>query len=267
MGVSGGITAGSNVSVSGTLTGLSNVNVQGKFTVTGTKDSGLVGQGVTMGNDGIDGNTGIEIVSYTDQLSYIDFTHINTDFKGRILYDNSTEVMRFSTALVERMSVSASGLTTGVVTCDRLISSNPSIAFFVITATYQIPANSFSYFANLTSTQLNPAFTNILNRGGMTLTNGSISVTQTGVYQISAMWFLSSHTSTFLPTSYWTGISTTGGTIIRRCRGNNVNFQATLTANESYTFFITNASASAITISTGGTTESPNNYFSLSLLT
>ena len=69
------------------------------------------------------------------------------------------------------------------------------------------------------------------------------------------MWFLTGQTSTFLPTDYWTGISTTAGTTIRRCRGNNVNFQATLSAGQSYTFFFFNTTASTITISTGGQLE------------
>ena len=159
------------------------------------------------------------------------------------------------------MTLNATGLTTtGDITCDSLISNNPSIAFFLTTATYQVPANSTSYLST------NGTYTNVINRGSVTFSNGSTSITKTGLYQISAMWFLTGQTSTFLPTDYWTGISTTAGATLRRRRGNNVNFQVALSAGQSYTFFIFNTTASTITISTGGSTGAPNNYFSISYL-
>ena len=150
---------------------------------------------------------------------------------------------------------------TGDITCDNLLSTNPCIAFFLTTATFQAPANSSTYLATM------GAYTNIINRGGMTFTSGATTITKTGVYQISATWFISGQTTSCLPTDYWTGLSTAGGATIRRCRGNNVNFQATLSAGQSYTFFIVNNTASVITLSTGGSTGAPNNYFSVSLLT
>jgi hypothetical protein len=79
----GTITAVGNTSTNGTITAAGNINGKtGSFTGTG-KPLAPTAAGVYIGLDGTSSAGGIEICS--SFLQYIDFTVVNSDFKGRMI--------------------------------------------------------------------------------------------------------------------------------------------------------------------------------------
>ena len=78
--------------------------------MTGNKGVLLGSSGVLIGKEAT-GNCSIEIVSNTGGISYIDFSVPNSDFQGRILFNNSSNVMTFhsSANTAARMTIQANG--------------------------------------------------------------------------------------------------------------------------------------------------------------
>ena len=77
----------------------------------GLKPTVMGTRGVLLGQE-CNGNAAAEIASNTSGLAYIDFTQINADFRGRIVYNNSTNSMTFHSAgnATARMTVQSDGV-------------------------------------------------------------------------------------------------------------------------------------------------------------
>jgi hypothetical protein len=95
---------------SGDITISNNTTCSGQLFVTGTKFLQTTSRGVLMGTES-NGNASIEIITDTNGIAYIDFSQVNTDFKGRILYNNSTDTMTFHIAgsTTARMTLNSTG--------------------------------------------------------------------------------------------------------------------------------------------------------------
>ena len=77
--------------------------------VAGAISTAPTGDGVHIGKYSSSGNVYGHIQLQGNKGGYIDFSESGTDWKGRILYDNDSNYMRFDTSAAERMRITASG--------------------------------------------------------------------------------------------------------------------------------------------------------------
>lgn len=68
---------------------------------------------VALGADS-SGDVGIEIVSATNKITYLDFSRVTNNYNGRISYDQSTNIMRYYINGSEKANLSSSVYTFGV---------------------------------------------------------------------------------------------------------------------------------------------------------
>jgi hypothetical protein len=103
------LTANGNTLLNGSLTAGA-ISCSGEMFITGTKATSKSTKGVLLGTES-SGNAAVEIISDTAKISYIDFSSTSTDFRGRILYDNSAITMSFhsNANTTARMTVQANG--------------------------------------------------------------------------------------------------------------------------------------------------------------
>ena len=116
--------------VAGSTTQIKQINEISRMTITSTGNIGIgttdpksslhvaggrattpTTKGIHIGMNGPDLDAAIELVSDTDYNSYIDFSDVSTttSHSGRILYQNSSNYMAFSTNATERMRIDSSG--------------------------------------------------------------------------------------------------------------------------------------------------------------
>lgn len=95
----------------GTSSPATRLDVNGGASVTGNIENIAPSrQGVFIGRDGANtNNCGIDIVPSATGVGWLDFTTTGSDWKGRVIYDNSSNVMGFHTNGSERVRISATG--------------------------------------------------------------------------------------------------------------------------------------------------------------
>ena len=93
--------------------GIGTTNPRSAFHVIGLKTTdNTLARGIHMGEDGVDGNNGIEINQGNGTAGYIDFsTTSSSDFDGRILYEHTGNNMQFWTNYNFAMIINSSGNT------------------------------------------------------------------------------------------------------------------------------------------------------------
>ena len=93
--------------------GIGTFGPQSALQVIGIKATSPSSRGIHMGEDSSNGNNSIELVNDSGDVNYIDFTKLNTDYKGRISYTHSTHNLKFSVNSDMYMNLGEQGLAIG----------------------------------------------------------------------------------------------------------------------------------------------------------
>jgi hypothetical protein len=107
-----GLQSSANLTFDGTTLTTTGFTSSGGITVTGTRPGGTSPSdaGVYLGGNGSD--QAIELATAVgSNNTYIDFTQVGSDFKGRILYANATNTMSFSTNGSTQLSIDSTAAT------------------------------------------------------------------------------------------------------------------------------------------------------------
>jgi len=135
-----------------------------------------------------DNDTAIELCSLSANKSYIDFTQPNTDFKGRIIYNNTDNVLKFhvNSNNTARMILNDTSLTVaGDIKANNFVANSYSLSLFFLKKSdiIQLKTATLMNIIELTPTQTmlyNEVYTDIvLNTVGHIIV-GSYTVGPTG---------------------------------------------------------------------------------------